>query len=132
MSRKSILVEIAIGELVDKITILEIKTQRISNPEQNTNARIELDLLTSVRDQKIPLNSELDRLTDELRQVNETLWEIEDATRDCERRQDFGPRFIKLARSVYRHNDHRARLKRQINEETGSKIVEEKHYAEYE
>ncbi|MBT4865441.1 MAG: hypothetical protein HON53_10015, partial [Planctomycetaceae bacterium] len=74
---------------------------------------------------------QLDRLTAELKAVNEALWEIEDDIRDCERAQDFGPRFIELARSVYVTNDQRAALKREINDLLGSRIVEEKSYASY-
>ena len=92
---------------------------------------IELATLTEARDRCIQSSLELDRLTAELKAINEVLWQIEDDIRDCERQHDFGPRFIELARSVYRENDRRAALKRQINERLGSKIVEEKSYTEY-
>ena len=126
-----ILVEVAPGELIDKITILQIKTERIDNADKVKNVRIELEVLETARDTVIPSSAELDRLTAELKSVNEALWEIEDDIRDCERVKDFGPKFIELARSVYRTNDRRAAAKREINELLGSKIIEEKSYADY-
>jgi hypothetical protein len=126
-----ILVEVAPGELIDKITILQIKTERIDDADKVKNVRIELEVLETARDNVIPTSAELDRLTAELKTVNEALWEIEDDIRDCERDKDFGPKFIELARSVYRTNDRRAAAKREINELLGSKIVEEKSYADY-
>ncbi len=126
-----ILVEVAPGELIDKITILQIKTERIDDADKVKNVRIELEVLETARDNVIPSSEELDRLTAELKTVNEALWEIEDDIRDCERDKDFGPKFIELARSVYRTNDRRAAAKREINELLGSKIVEEKSYADY-
>jgi hypothetical protein len=126
-----ILVEVAPGELIDKITILEIKTERIDDEDKVANVRIELDLLEQARDKEIPPSPELVELTAGLKQINEQLWEIEDKVRDCERSKDFGPTFVELARSVYHSNDRRAALKRQINELLGSKIVEEKSYADY-
>jgi hypothetical protein len=131
MSAAPILVEIAPGELIDKITILEIKTERIRDPEKVKNVRIELDTLSAARDGAIPASPPLASLTVELKRLNETLWEIEDRIRECERRQDFGDEFIGLARSVYHSNDRRAAVKRQINELLGSKLVEEKSYAAY-
>lgn len=127
----TILVEIAPGELVDKITILQIKTERITDSEKLKNIRIELDVLEAARNKAMPSSPELDRLSADLKAVNEELWVIEDDIRDCERNQDFGPKFIELARSVYRSNDRRAALKRAINELLGSKLVEEKSYAAY-
>ena len=128
---KVILVEVAPGELIDKITILQIKSERIDDPEKIKNVRIELGVLEEARDSVVAASPELDRLTAELKSVNEALWEIEDDIRDCERSKDFGPKFIELARSVYRSNDRRAAAKREINELLGSKIIEEKSYAEY-
>jgi hypothetical protein len=126
-----ILVEVAPGELIDKITILQIKTERIDDADKVKNVRIELEVLETARDENIPPSPELDGLTAELKTVNEALWEIEDDIRDCEREKDFGPKFIELARAVYRTNDRRAAAKREINELLGSKIVEEKSYADY-
>ena len=131
MQAKPILVEIAPGELIDKITILEIKSERIADAGKLKNVRVELDVLAAARDAAMAASAELAKLTAQLKQVNEALWEIEDAIRDCERGQDFGPKFIELARSVYHSNDRRAALKRQINELLGSKLIEEKSYAAY-
>ena len=125
----SVTVSIAPGELLDKMTILEIKTQRISDPEKLRHVRAELAELTEARERSIFEREELGLLTAELRAVNEALWDIEDQIRVCERDADFGPRFVDLARSVYKNNDQRAVIKRKINELLGSRIVEEKSYA---
>ncbi|MCY3931293.1 MAG: DUF6165 family protein [Acidobacteria bacterium] len=124
-------VEVSPGELIDKITILEIKTERIADPDKLANVHRELGSLTAARSEALPRSTELDELTAELRRINERLWEIEDDIRDCERKSDFGQRFIDLARAVYRTNDRRAAAKRQINELLGSELVEEKDYADY-
>lgn len=124
-------VEVSAGELIDKITILEIKTERIADPDKVANVQRELRSLTTARHEALPSSPELDALTAELRRINERLWEIEDDIRDCERKRDFGERFIELARAVYRTNDRRAAAKRQINELLGSRLVEEKDYAAY-
>ncbi|MGO9462803.1 MAG: DUF6165 family protein [Isosphaeraceae bacterium] len=124
----SVNVGIAPGELIDKITILEIKDQRISHPAKWRNVQTELQSLRAARDLTIVPSEELDLLTAELRSINEALWEVEDEIRGCERNGDFGPRFIELARSVYKTNDRRAAVKRRINERLGSQILEEKSY----
>jgi len=129
-SAGSISVPISPGELLDKISILEIKLDSIGDRAKQENVRRELAELAAVR-QSLPQSAELAGLTVELKSVNERLWNIEDDIRDCERRQDFGPAFIELARSVYRQNDRRAALKRQINELLGSRLIEEKAYAAY-
>jgi hypothetical protein len=144
-----IAVEISPGELIDKITILEIKSERISDgrrvdrqdrelksermPESDKlhNVRTELATHEAVRDQAIPPSSELAALTRELKLVNESLWQIEDHLRDSERLKDFGAPFVELARSVYKTNDRRSALKKQINELLGSRLSEEKVYAPY-
>ena len=126
-----ILIEIAPGELIDKITILEIKQEKITDDAKRSNVQIELQILAKARSATMPDDPELDRLAAELKSVNEALWEIEDDIRECERVDDFGPRFIELARSVYRTNDRRAELKRTINTHLGSKLVEEKSYTRY-
>lgn len=128
---QTISVEIAPGELIDKITILEIKTERIADEAKLANVRIELETLVKARDAAIPASDDMDRLTAALKAVNEELWEIEDDIRDCERDKDFGETFVKLARAVYVTNDKRAALKRDINELLGSRLVEEKSYAPY-
>jgi hypothetical protein len=127
----AVLVPIAVGELIDKITILEIKAERIGDPAKQQNVLSELRMLAGVRDAQFARNKDIDRLAHELKQVNESLWEIEDEIRECERRRDFGPRFIELARAVYQRNDLRSQVKRKINEVSGSRIVEEKSYAPY-
>ena len=101
------------GELIDKITILEIKSERIDDAAKRRNVQTELALLDARR-ATAPASSEVDRLTAELKVVNTELWVIEDDIRDCERALDFGPRFIELARAVYHTNDRRAALKRAL------------------
>src|SRR5262249_36226809 len=128
---RSIRVEIAPGELIDKITILEIKRERMADAAKLRNVQDELAVLSKAHAQALSGSAALPQLTADLKAVNEALWEIEDEIRLCERQSDFGPRFIELARSVYRQNDRRAALKRQINELLGSKLVEEKAYAPY-
>jgi hypothetical protein len=124
-------VPVSAGELLDKIAILEIKSERIADPEKLRNVRLELARLRAARTQALPDTPALAASSAELRAINEELWEIEDRIRDCEKSGDFGPRFIALARSVYRANDRRAAVKRRINEASGSEIVEEKSYAAY-
>src|SRR5205807_286328 len=114
------------GELLDKITILEIKAERIGDALKLGNVRHELELLRQARQRACSPSEELTRLTDELRAVNVSLWEIEDDLRLCEARGDFGGRFVELARSVYKVNDRRGGLKRRVNELFGSRLVEEK------
>jgi Flp pilus assembly protein TadD len=126
---RPISVEVAPGELVDKITILEIKTERISDPAKLANVRHELRLLTAARDRALPSLSELHDLTAKLRRVNLAQWDVEDALRDCEHQGQFDADFIRLARSVYKHNDERASYKRKVNELLGSSILEEKSYS---
>jgi tetratricopeptide (TPR) repeat protein len=122
-------VEIPAGDLIDKITILEIKCQRIHDAAKLGNIRAELATLVTARDGCLPPSAQLTALSDELFSVNEALWSVEDALRVCEQNQDFGSRFVELARSVYGHNDRRAALKRRINELLGSRLIEEKSYA---
>jgi hypothetical protein len=127
-----VLVEVAPGELLDKITILEIKAARIADAAKLRHVREELRVLTAARDGALPASAELARLMAELKAVNEQLWDVEDELRCCEANRSFGKRFIELARSVYKTNDRRAALKRQVNELLGSHLVEEKSYAPYE
>ena len=119
------------GELLDKITILEIKRTRISDVEKLQNVQREFDQLCTVRDRVVAPSAELTDLSNRLATANEKLWEIEDQIRECEARKDFGPRFVELARAVYLTNDERAAIKRQINECLGSKLIEEKAYSSY-
>jgi hypothetical protein len=131
MKHAPIMIEIAPGELLDKISILEIKLHRISDPDKLRNVRTELALLTRARHESLTATPELDALSQQLRQVNEALWETEDAIREEERDGRFGKRFIEIARSVYHANDKRAAIKREINLLLGSAIVEEKSYSGY-
>ncbi len=124
----AIMAPVSAGELVDKITILRLKAERIGDPAKAANVRRELDLLEAVSARELSASEDLAALTLELAQINAALWDIEDGKRDCERRQDFGPAFIELARAVYLQNDRRAEIKRRINALTGSTIVEEKSY----
>ena len=119
----------ALGELIDKITILRIKATRIREEEKLANIRRELALLERLAREDGSAGPSIDLLTDRLAAVNARLWSIEDAIRGCEREGDFGPRFVALARSVYCENDVRAALKRAINTLANSALVEEKSYA---
>jgi hypothetical protein len=126
---RSVKVEIAPGELIDKITILDIKSERVTNADKLRNVRAELAALSQARDESMFDGEVLAALTAELKGINESLWQIEDEIRLCERAGDFGPRFVELARSVYEQNDRRAGVKRRINERLGSETMEEKSHA---
>ena len=125
-----ILAPISAGELVDKITILRVKAERI-DASKRANVAKELRLLEALAADVLPDTPTLAVLTAELTAVNAALWDIEEGKRDCERRQDFGGEFVRLARAVYLENDRRAAIKRSINGETGSDLVEEKSYQPY-
>ncbi|CAO3411651.1 DUF6165 family protein [Azospirillum largimobile] len=126
-----ILAPVSWGELLDKITILDIKAERIADADKLANVRREREALEAVAAQADTARPEVAAVIDDLRAVNTTLWEIEDEIRDCERAKDFGPRFVELARRVYRTNDQRAALKRDLNRLLGSELVEEKSYQAY-
>lgn len=117
----------SLGELYDKLTILEIKGFNIKDEKKLVNVIAELDKLKAVADEH-PIS---DGLYHELKKINEDLWKIEDDIRECERQKDFGDKFIELARSVYFTNDKRSEVKKTINVEYGSDIVEEKSYEKY-
>ena len=128
-----LLVPVSVGELIDKITILEIKSENIEDPIKLSNVKKELSsLMAVVTDLQLgyPVGS-LASLGRELSMVNRQLWSIEDDIRECERSSCFDQTFVDLARSVYRRNDERARLKKMINLQTGSVLVEEKSYESY-
>ena len=127
----NITVEVSTGEFLDKITILEIKSERIKDPAKLDNVRRELSLLQATWDESPLSGQDVSQLKAGLKQVNETLWEIEDFIRVKEMERAFDEQFIELARSVYVNNDRRAALKRQLNEATGSTLVEEKDYPNY-
>ena len=124
-------VPVSVGELVDKLVILEIKAERIEDATKRANVVHERDLLRDTVAKDVPGSAKLNDLTAALKHVNEQLWVIEDDIRDCERNRDFGPRFVELARAVYVTNDKRAALKKDINLLVGSDIVEEKSYKAY-
>jgi len=124
-------VPVSPGEVLDKITILEIKSERISDPDKVANVRRELELLDSTWRQSVEQDETVNRIHTELKTINEALWEIEDDIRDKERAREFDERFIELARSVYVTNDQRANAKKELNVYLGSEIVEEKSYQDY-
>ena len=126
-----LMVEVAPGELIDKITILEIKLKNIKDEAKLANVRREYEILMATYRANITETEALRALIDELREANAKIWDIEDDIRDLERAKDFGERFVAVARSVYRSNDRRAATKRKINELLNSAIVEEKSYAAY-
>ncbi len=123
-----LLVEIGVGELIDKITILRIKSERMTDAAKLANVAHELNVLDAVASERVPQTPELFRLQAELKTVNEALWEIEDDIRAYEADADFGPDFVRLARAVYQTNDRRAELKKVINLAAGSSVIEEKSY----
>lgn len=127
----AVMVPVSWGEVIDKITILEIKSKRLNDGAKLANVRKELDMLVAVREREFPRHRELASLSGMLGEVNAKLWDIEDDIRDCERQRDFGERFVELARAVYYTNDERAQLKRRVNDLLGSELVEEKSYAAY-
>ena len=127
----NICVPVSPGELLDKITILEIKTERIFDPEKLQNVKTELELLTQAWQQASLDNGKIQPSRQALKAVNQDLWAIEDKIRIMESQQEFGQEFIELARSVYLQNDKRAAIKKEINRLLGSDIMEEKSYAKY-
>jgi hypothetical protein len=123
-----LLAPISVGELFDKISILEIKAAALADPAQQANVLRELAALQAVRAREVSGLPKLDALYVELKSTNQALWQIEDEIREKERLGQFDAGFVELARGVYRENDRRAVLKRRINQLTGSEIVEEKSY----
>ena len=124
-------VPVSFGEVLDKITILEIKSERIADAEKVKNVRLELDELSATWNEAVQDQAAITDLRKQLKEVNEALWEIEDDIRDQEAAQDFGARFIELARAVYVTNDRRAAIKKDVNLALGSRFVEEKSYQDY-
>ena len=127
----SIKVELSVGELIDKISILQIKAERIIDRSKLENINKELDVLMSLWKDSINSNNNLESEINDLKAINEELWDIEDKIRDKERNQVFDKGFIELARAVYITNDKRADIKRIINSKTGSELTEEKSYSDY-
>ena len=128
---ENIHIPVSPGEVLDKITILEIKSERMSDPEKVANVKIELALLQESWADCVSEDSVIDDWHAQLKEINLALWEIEDDIRDKERCREFDERFIELARSVYFTNDRRAKIKKNLNLHLGSEIVEEKSYQDY-
>ena len=130
-SANKIFAEISVGELLDKISILEIKQKNIKDEQKIKIISKELESLNCTLKKDVHINDEIKSLYEDLKKINIKLWNIEDGKRDCERNGDFGEKFIQLARSVYIENDQRARIKNKINKISGSNISEIKSYDEY-
>ena len=127
-----ILAEISVGELFDKITILNIKLKKINDPEKLKNIKTELEVLIEQSNKIILDNKEaLHKNVQKLQEINEKLWDIENIKRECEANKDFGESFIKISRDVHFKNDIRASIKKEINLLSDSKITEEKEYSKY-
>ena len=126
-----ILVEVSVGELLDKISILEIKKEKIKDSDKLKFINDEYKILKSQLDKNVKSDDSLKKLFDVLKEINSRLWVIEDDKRLCEKDSEFGEKFIKLSRDVHLLNDNRAKLKLQINNYTGSKIKEIKEYTKY-
>tara|TARA_B100000945_G_C19911708_1_gene380960 strand:- start:97 stop:489 length:393 start_codon:yes stop_codon:yes gene_type:complete len=126
-----ILVEVSVGELLDKLSILEIKKEKIKDKDKLKFINDEYKMLKSEFDKNVKSDDRLTKLFDVLKEINSRLWVIEDDKRQCEKNSDFGERFIKLSRDVHLLNDNRAKLKLEINNYTGSKIKEIKEYTKY-
>ncbi len=128
----SIQIPISFGEFLDKLTILQIKQQRISDQDKLANVTSELQALQVLWQKQSASNTgEVNELVNELKEINEQLWEIEDAIREKEKSKQFDEEFIRLARKVYVTNDKRADIKKQINVKLGSEFIEEKSYSDY-
>tara|TARA_B100001093_G_scaffold487710_1_gene524224 strand:+ start:96 stop:485 length:390 start_codon:yes stop_codon:yes gene_type:complete len=126
-----IIVEVSIGELLDKITILEIKQEKIKDPEKLKFISNEHSILKDQLNTNIKTDDKLNKLFQSLKDINSKLWVIEDNKRQCEKDKDFGEKFIKLSRDVHFLNDDRAKIKLEINNHTGSSIKEIKEYTSY-
>ena len=126
-----ILVEVSVGELLDKISILEIKKEKIKDPEKLRFINDEYDVLKDQFNKNVKSDEKLDSLFKSLKEINSKLWLIEDDKRLCEKNSDFGEEFIKLSRDVHFLNDDRAKIKLEMNNHTGSKIKEIKEYTSY-
>ena len=126
-----ILVEVSVGELLDKISILEIKQEKIKDHEKLKFINDEHSILKSQLEQNVKTDEKLDKLFQSLKEINSKLWVIEDDKRLCEKEKNFGEKFINLSRDVHFLNDDRAKIKLEINNHTGSKIKEIKEYTSY-
>jgi len=130
-SANKIYAEISVGELLDKISILEIKQKNLKDNEKIKIVNKELESLNMTLKKDVTMTEEIQSLYQDLKKINSMLWDIEDGKRDCERNKDFGNKFIELARSVYIENDNRAKIKNKINQLSGSNISEVKSYDKY-
>ena len=126
-----ILIEVSVGELLDKISILDIKKDKITNTINLDLIKKEYDILKLEYDNKVKSDDKLSKMYSSLKEINSKLWIIEDEKRLCEKNSDFGKKFIKLSRDVHFLNDERAKIKLEINNYTGSKIKEVKQYTKY-
>ena len=126
-----ILIQVSVGELLDKLTILEIKQEKIKDPEKLKYINDEYSVLKDQLNKSVKSDPKLDELFNSLKKINEKLWIIEDDKRLCEKSSDFGDKFVKLSRDVHFLNDDRAKIKLEINNYTGSKIKEIKEYTKY-
>ena len=126
-----IIIEVSIGELLDKISILEIKKEKIKDPNKQKFINEEYSVLKKQLDKNIKTSEKLNELFQSLKKINEKLWVIEDDKRECEKNKDFGEKFVKLSRDVHFFNDDRSKIKLEINNITGSKIKEIKEYTSY-
>ena len=126
-----ILVEVSVGELLDKISILEIKQEKIENPEKLKFINTEHSILKDQLNNNVKSDEKIEKLFQSLKDINAKLWVIEDDKRQCEKEKDFTEKFIKLSRDVHFLNDDRAKIKLEINNLTGSKIKEIKEYTNY-
>ena len=124
-------IPVSVGELVDKITILEIKKKIIKDKKKLINIKNELEFLNNILKKKVKLDNLIKKEISSLKKINMKLWVIEDGKRNCETNKNFGKKFLLLARNVYIYNDKRAKIKLNINMLTGSKIIEEKSYNKY-
>jgi len=124
-------IQSSVGELIDKITILEIKLEKITDKDKLYNIKCEYDALMSVYNNEVVESPEILDLQNQLKKTNSEIWDIEDNIRNCEREGSFGQEFIDIARSVYKTNDKRANLKKEINVLLNSNIIEEKSYNPY-
>ena len=126
-----IIVEVSVGELLDKISILEIKQDKIKDPEKLNFINNEHSILKNQLEKNVKSDEKLEKLFQDLKDINAKLWVIEDDKRDCEKNKDFGNKFIKLSRDVHFLNDDRAKIKLEMNNHTGSSIKEIKEYTSY-
>ena len=128
---KKILSEISAGELLDKISILEIKLEKIEDKNNLKEVKKEYKILKEIQNSSIKLDNKIKKLFNSIKEINIKLWNVEDELRICEKNKDFGKKFIELAREVYFNNDKRAKIKSEINKILGSNIREVKQYVNY-